>query len=79
MANQKQMTSADLFIDLLKDPYRKLIFKILTELISLFIFYKSFPRQYFSRYLFKKDILNIKDYMPDKFLYKINLFLMKMR
>lgn len=71
MAKPKRIRSIDLFFDLLKDPDRKPLFKIIKEFISLFFFYKGFPRQYISCYLFKKNKTNIYDYMPAKFLYSI--------
>lgn len=61
-------------IDLLKDPDRKPLYKIFTELTYLTFIYRAFPRHYFSRYLFKKGRSNIKNYFPANFLYKIKPF-----
>ena len=38
------------------------------ECIYLTVAFRSLPKQYFGRYLFKKDITNIKDYLPTKVL-----------
>lgn len=74
VANLIQKSNTKLLIDLLKDPDRKSILKITAEIISLFYLYRCIPRHYFSRYLFKKDRTNIKDYFPNKFLYRIKTF-----
>ena len=63
-----QRTKLDLFIELLKDPDRKPLFRIFYEFFNLFFIYRELPVHYFSRYLFKKGITNIKDYLPNKFL-----------
>lgn len=60
-----------LLIDLLKDPDRKSIIRIVRELIILFITYKEIPKHYFTRYLYKKRINNIRDYLPNKLLANI--------
>jgi hypothetical protein len=41
------------------------------ELLQLALIFKSLPRHYFSRFLFKKDRTNIKDYFPSEVLYRI--------
>lgn len=79
MAKVKVLSPITLLIDLLKDPDRKPIVRMITEILYLFFVYKRFPRQYFSGYLFKKWRTNIKDFFPCQFLYKkLNLLLMKM-
>jgi hypothetical protein len=49
-----------------KDPERKNVWIIARELISLFFYYRELPVHYVGRYLFKKDINNIKDFVPNK-------------
>lgn len=71
MFNTREISTGRLLIELLNDPDRKSIFKIIEEVLFLSGRFRRFPRHYFSRYLFKKDKTNIKDYLPDKFLYDI--------
>ncbi len=59
------------FLRVVRDKNRKSLLKIFSEIIYLLIYYKSFPNHYFSRFLFKKDKLNIKDYIPNKRLHSI--------
>jgi hypothetical protein len=54
--------------DLLKDPDRKPLLKIIYELFYLSLIYREIPVHYFSRYLFKKGMINIKNYLPNKLL-----------
>lgn len=68
MNKQIKMSKKDLFLDLYKDQERKSFLQIIRELITLSIYHGSLPRLYFSRYLFKKETTNIKDYVPNKFL-----------
>lgn len=58
-----------LFSEILKDPESKSVIRILYEIFVLMIYQKNFPRHYFSKYLFKKNITNIRDYFPENFLY----------
>lgn len=51
----------------MKDPERKSTFTIIQELIILLFVYKEIPVHYFSRYLFKKEVTNFRDYVPNKF------------
>ena len=74
MDRRNQKTKSKLLLEILKDPERKPIFRITAEIISLFYLYKTIPRHYFSKYLFKKDRTNIKDYFPNKFLISIKPF-----
>lgn len=46
----------------------------MAEIISLAYLNKSIPRHYFTRYLFKKNRTNIRDYFPNKFLESIKPF-----
>ncbi len=68
MAKLSELSYLAIFKDLLKDPDRKSIFRIIYELFYLLIIYREIPVHYFSRFLFKKQITNIKDYLPNKFL-----------
>jgi|WetSurMetagenome_2_1015567.scaffolds.fasta_scaffold02250_6 hypothetical protein len=69
MVDLPKLTVSKLLIELIKDPDRKSIPRIIWESLNLLFYYKSIPRIYFSRYLFKKGMTNIKDYFPDDFLY----------
>ena len=76
MAKVKVMSPVALLLDLLKDPDRKPVLKMIREIIYLTFVYRSFPRQYFSAYLFKKWRTNVKDFFPCQFLYdKIKPFI----
>lgn len=55
--------------EILKNPESKSVIKILYEIFVLMLYQKKFPRHYFSKYFFKKNITNIKDYFPESFLY----------
>ncbi len=68
MAKLSELSYLAIFKDLLKDPDRKSIPRIIYELFYLLIIYREIPVHYFSRFLFKKQITNIKDYLPNKFL-----------
>jgi len=57
--------------EIINDPERKKWITIFKELISLTLLYKELPVHYFSRYLYKSDIENVKDYLPGRFLSKI--------
>lgn len=65
------LSTWQLVLQLLKDPERKSIVRIIVELIYLAIIFRTIPRHYFSRLLFKKDRKNITDYFPSKVLYNI--------
>ena len=71
MISTSELSTHKLMAELLKDPDRKSILRMVFEVLYLFIRHRKFPRHYFSRYLFKKDRTNIMDYFPDKFLYNI--------
>jgi hypothetical protein len=68
MAKLVELSKFDLLKDLYRDPDRKPIFRIIYEFFYLFIIYREIPVHYFGRFLFKKGITNIKDYLPNKFL-----------
>lgn len=52
----------------MRDPDRKGIFTIIYEFFYLFVIYRELPVHYFSRFLFKKHMVNIKNHLPNKFL-----------
>jgi hypothetical protein len=58
---------------LLRDEERKPVIKILAEFITLTLIQKRLPTHYFSRHLYKKDVVNIKNYIPNKILFTIHL------
>lgn len=58
-----------LISEILRDPDSKSVPRIVYEIFILILIQKGFPRHYFSKYLFKKNITNIKDYYPEDFLY----------
>jgi hypothetical protein len=68
MSKLIERTNLVLLTDIFKDPDRKPLSKIIYELFYLFFIYRELPVHYFSRFLFKKGITNIKDYLPNKFL-----------
>lgn len=63
------------FPNLIRYKQRKKLVRIFWELVQLTFFHKAFPDHYFSRHLYRKEISNIKDYLPNKFLYKASLAL----
>ena len=68
MINPTKLSRVDLFTEIYKDPDRKPILKIFYEFFYLLMIYREIPKHYFSRYLFKKGVTNIRDYLPNKFL-----------
>lgn len=68
MSNLKK-SALTLLSEVLRDPERKSGFKMMYEIFELLIYHKRLPRHYFSKYLFKKNITNIKDYYTEHFLY----------
>ncbi len=71
MNRPSKFNTYQLFNQLLKDPDRKSIPRIIAELLYVTSIYKTIPTHYFSRYMFKKDCTNIRDYFPSKVLYDI--------
>lgn len=69
VAHKDKVPKLKLLLEILGDPERKPVYLILKDLVTLGIYYRKLPGHYFSRYLFKKGKLNIKDYFPDHFLY----------
>lgn len=68
MTGPLKLTYRELFTQLLRDQDRKPLLKIVSEFLYLFFIYGELPKHYFSRYLFKKEITNIRDFLPNKFL-----------
>lgn len=68
MTGPLKLTYRELFTQLLRDHDRKPLLKIVSEFVYLFYIYGELPKHYFSRYLFKKEITNITDFLPNKFL-----------
>ena len=60
-----------MLIEILRDPDRKSLTQILRDNLDLLIHYREFPVHYFSRYLFKKGISNVRDYVPNGIAMKI--------
>jgi hypothetical protein len=73
MAGQIQKSNLELVKELLKDPERKSLAKITYELMVLLVTYREIPVHYFSRYLFKKQATNYKNFVPNKLAGKISL------
>jgi hypothetical protein len=64
----KDISNVNLFMQLIKDPERKSLITIFFECIYLLVIYREIPVHYFSRFLFKKNMTDIKNYLPNKFL-----------
>ena len=64
----KNISNGDLFLELIRDPDRKNLFRIIYECIYLFVIYRELPVHYFSRFLFKTNMGDVKNYLPNKFL-----------
>jgi hypothetical protein len=76
MSDNTILWPVKLFIDVLKDPDRKPIPRMISEILYLTFIFKRFPLHYFSSYLFKNWRINIGDFFPARFLYyKIKPFL----
>ena len=76
MKSLEKKSSLTLLSEILKDPESKSIFRMTYDIFILTLYHKKFPKHYFSRFLFKKGITNIKDYYTDSFLYnKLKPFL----
>jgi len=75
MANQIEKSNLELINELLKDPERKSLIKISYELIVLLFTNREIPIHYFSRYVFKKQTKNFKDFVPNRFAGKISVLI----
>ena len=71
MVKKLTRSNREIFIEILKDPDRKPLFQIFSECLDLLFTYREMPVHYISRYLFKKQVTNIKDYIPNNILGKI--------
>jgi len=69
MPKYQKKGKKELLYELLNDTDRKSVFSIISDIFILTLYHKSFPKHYFSRYLFKKGKTNIKDYFSNNFLY----------
>ncbi len=74
MSKRHELSKKHLIINFLKLPNRKPLWQIFYEIIYLTITYGLLPNHYFGRYLFKKEVSNIKDFLPAKILQKIKPF-----
>jgi hypothetical protein len=73
MANLVYRSNLELFREFLRDPERKPLLKVLYELLALSFLYREIPVHYFSRYIFKKEITNYKDFIPNHLTGKISV------
>ncbi|HKK43685.1 MAG TPA: sugar-transfer associated ATP-grasp domain-containing protein [Bacteroidales bacterium] len=72
MAAYVERSAVSLCLEILKDPDRKSLVRIIYEAICLMFVQRELPVHYFSRYLFKKHVRNIRDFIPNRLLgYKI--------
>ncbi len=71
MGNSSKYSTGQLVIQLLKDPDRKSIARMVAEVLYLAVIFRTIPVHYISRFLFKKERKNIRDYFPSKVLYNI--------
>ena len=53
------------------DKDAKPFHRMILDMIYLTFVWRKLPNHYFSRFLYKKDKLNIKDYVPNKILHRI--------
>jgi hypothetical protein len=74
MAYLRTKSTWEVFTDVLKDPERKSLVRIFFDLVILLFTYSEIPVHYFSRYMFKKRITNIKGYLPNKYSGKISVW-----
>jgi len=71
MSTTSKLRKGRLLFEIIKDPERKPILKILKELIQLTFIHKELPGHYFTSYLFKDGFSNVKDYLPIKYAARI--------
>lgn len=69
MANLVKLSKKEYLKQVIYDPDRKSLNKMISDIFTLMLFHKRFPKHYFSKYLYKKYITNIKDYYSEEFLY----------
>ena len=65
MTTHRRRTKIEFLLELRNDPERKPLSQMIYELFYLMLKQKEIPRHYFSRYLFKKGITNLTDYLPN--------------
>jgi hypothetical protein len=75
MASKNRKSNSRLVKEFLGDPDRKSLLRIMYELIVLFFKYREIPVHYFSRYIFKKETRNFKDFVPNKVAGKISVLI----
>ena len=76
MAKLARISKKEYLSQVVHDPDRKSVLKMASDIFSLILYHKRFPKHYFSKYLYKKYITNIKDYYSEEFLYyKLKPFL----
>jgi hypothetical protein len=71
MKTTPKLRRGKLLLEIIKDPERKPILRILKELIILTFIHKEFPGHYFTNYLFKDGATCVEDYLPIKFAARI--------
>lgn len=71
MTRSQKLNPYTLLIELARDSERKSLVRIIAEVLYLYLVYREVPHHYFSRYLFKKGATNIRNYLPNKFLYSL--------
>lgn len=71
VTKKNRRTALGFLLEVMRDPDRKSIFTIVYETVTLLFIYREIPVHYFTRYLFKKEITNFRDFLPNKFYDKI--------
>ena len=71
MKTTPKLSRGRLLLEIIKDPERKRMLRILKELIVLTFIHKEFPGHYFTNYLFKDGATCVEDYLPIKFAARI--------
>lgn len=66
MSDFVKLTKLQMLRSIYKDPERKSIPRIMRDLSVLLLHFREIPRHYFTKYMFKTDVFNIRDYMPGK-------------
>jgi len=71
MAKKIKFNKWNLLVEIIKDPDRKSLIRIIYELFFLYCISRELPTHYFGRYLFKKNAINIRGFLPNRFAEKI--------
>lgn len=66
-------SNIEIFKEFLKDPDRKSLPEISIELLDLLFRYKELPVHYFSRYLFKRQAPDYRNFIPNRLAGKISV------